>query len=159
MTSSIRSLAAAVAAGMVVLFLVLRMGSGGSEPPRTTATGPAIPERGTTAVAPAEGPAARPASAVPARSVSYAVATTELSGLPLSAVPGARLDIWVAWEPPITKVPDIRRLLTDVTLDKIAPPVLPEGPHVALLLVKPEQVRDLLYGDRYGALSVTMKPE
>lgn len=91
------------------------------------------------------------------RSLSYAIAVTELSGLSLATAPGTRLDLWVAWEPPITKVPDIRPLLTDVTLEKIAPPVLPDGPHVALLLVKPHQVRDLLYGDRYGALSVTTR--
>ncbi|MDP9068866.1 MAG: hypothetical protein M3N53_11060 [Actinomycetota bacterium] len=90
------------------------------------------------------------------RLVSYAVPATELDGLQLGLAPGSTVDIWVAWEPPITNAPEIHQLITGATVEKIVPPVLPDGPHVALLLVKPEQVTDLLYGDRYGALSVTM---
>lgn len=88
--------------------------------------------------------------------VSYAVAVNELHGLSPQAIPGTTLDIWVAWEPPVTKKPRIQPLLADVILEGIAPPVLPDGPHAALLLVPAGQISDLLYGDRYGSLSVTI---
>lgn len=88
--------------------------------------------------------------------VSYAVAVSELHGLPPNVAPGTRLEIWVAWEPPITKQPDIRPLLDDVLLEEISPPLLPDGPHVASLLVGRGQISDLFYGDRYGSLSVVV---
>lgn len=64
-------------------------------------------------------------------------------------------EVWVAWNPPIVKEPNIQLLLKGVTLDKIAPPVTPEGPYVALLLMSRADAREFLYATRYGALSVT----
>ena len=87
--------------------------------------------------------------------VSYALAVNELHGLPPNAAPGTKLEVWVAWEPPVVKRPTIDRLLDEVVLEEISPPFLPDGPHVAMLLVERERVSDLLYGDRYGSLSVT----
>lgn len=88
--------------------------------------------------------------------VSYAIALPELHGLPPQAAPGTELEIWVAWEPPVTEEPKIHRLLESVILEEIAPPLLPDGPHVAMLLVPRKGLSDLLYGDRYGALSVAI---
>jgi hypothetical protein len=86
----------------------------------------------------------------------YALAVPELKGLPGGAAPGTRLELWVAWDPPVTKEPRVQRLLKDVILDEIIPPVVPEAPATAILSVPAKSVPDLLYGDRYGALSATM---
>lgn len=88
--------------------------------------------------------------------VDYAIAVTELSGLSPDAAPGTLLDLWVAWDPPITDEPHVQPLLRSVRLTRIVAPVTPEGPAVALLSIRPSQVSDIIYGDRYGALSVTM---
>ena len=84
---------------------------------------------------------------------SYAVPLSELPGLSPEASPGTRLELWVAWEPPLTRKPQVRRLLGNVVLDGIVPPVTPQGPMTALLLVREDQTADLVYGDRYGSLS------
>ena len=87
---------------------------------------------------------------------TYAIPVPELAGLSSSAVPGTRLELWVAWDPPLTKSPKIQRLLRDVMLEKIVPPIVPEAPATAILSVPDRAVPDLLYGDKYGSLSVTM---
>jgi hypothetical protein len=92
------------------------------------------------------------------RRKTYAMAVPELAGLSSSAVPGTRLELWVAWDPPLTKSPKIQRLLKDVILEKIVPPTVPEAPATAILSVPERAVPDLLYGDKYGSLSVTMTP-
>jgi hypothetical protein len=87
---------------------------------------------------------------------TYAIAAAELRGLPPDAAPGTLLRIWVAWDPPITEAPEFRILLDSVVLEKLIPPIAPEGPVTALLSASPKRIADLLYGDRYGALSVTV---
>jgi hypothetical protein len=113
------------------------------------------PEPGDRSGDPSE-PAGR-ASDAPGRR-GYALAVPELKGLPGGAAPGTRLELWVAWDPPVTKEPRVQRLLKDVILDEIIPPVVPEAPATAILSVPAKSVPDLLYGDRYGALSATMLP-
>ncbi|MDP9227335.1 MAG: hypothetical protein M3P18_26510 [Actinomycetota bacterium] len=93
-----------------------------------------------------------------ARRRSYAIALSRLAGLPPDATSGTRLQLWVAWEPPITHKPRIQRLVTGVELDHIVPPVTPDGSAVALLEVPADQVPSLLYGDRYGSLSAVVTP-
>ncbi len=68
------------------------------------------------------------------------------------------MDLWVAWDPPITKSPRIQRLVSDVMLEKIVPPVTPDGPAAAILAIEVSEIGDLLYADRYGSLSVTLLP-
>ncbi len=87
---------------------------------------------------------------------SYAVALEELEGLPPDAAPGTELDLWVMWEPPITGTPKVQLLVEDVVLEKIVPAITPNGPDAAVLLLPHKKTRDLLYGDQYGALSVTL---
>lgn len=87
--------------------------------------------------------------------VDYAIAAAELSGLSPDTPPGTLLDLWVAWDPPITDEPQVQRLLRGVRLSRLVPPATPEGPEVALLSIRPSQVSDLIWGDRYGSLSVT----
>ena len=86
---------------------------------------------------------------------TYAVDISTLSGFPPDAEPGDLFDIWVAWDRRIVKGPNIQLLLEGVELERIAPPVTAQGPYVALFIVTRGQARDLLYGERYGALSVT----
>jgi hypothetical protein len=87
---------------------------------------------------------------------SYAVALEELPGLAPDAAPGTRLQLWVAWEPPIVRRPRIDLLLKDVVLARIVQPLSPRGRGTALLLLKPPQVSDVLYADRYGGLSAVV---
>lgn len=90
---------------------------------------------------------------------SYAVSANELQGLPFDSAPGTKLELWVAWEPPVTKGPRVQRLVEDVVLEKIAPPTVPNGPHTAILLVSPKRISDVIYGDLYGRLSAVVVPD
>ncbi|HEX2239804.1 MAG TPA: hypothetical protein VHJ82_01490 [Actinomycetota bacterium] len=87
---------------------------------------------------------------------TYALALPSLRGLPSDTPPGTPLKLWAAWEPPITKQPRIQVLIERVVLRAIVPPTDPGAPPTALLWVPVERIPDLLYGDRYGALSVTV---
>jgi hypothetical protein len=100
---------------------------------------------------PAVAPEAAPVS--PERQ-SYALSEADVTGLPPDAQPGTRLELWVAWDPPITKVPKLQRLLKDVVLERVIPGIVPEAPSTILLSVRAESVPDLLWADRYGNLSV-----
>ena len=85
---------------------------------------------------------------------SYAISITELQGFPSDAVPGTRFELWVAWDPPITPRPRFQRLVRDVVLERVIPPLTANGPTAAMLEVPEARISDLLYADRYGALSV-----
>jgi hypothetical protein len=89
---------------------------------------------------------------------TYAIALPELRGLPPNAAPGTQLDVWVTLDPPLTKGPRIQKLLKGVLLQEIAPPAVEGAPPVALLSVTTKHVVDLLWGDRYGDLSVVLLP-
>ena len=91
--------------------------------------------------------------------VSYAIATAELQGLPPDLPPGSTVDLWVTWQPPVTKRAKVRPLLEGVRLEKIAPPLLPDGPQAAILAVPAERISDLIWGDRFGALTVVVPPD
>jgi hypothetical protein len=88
----------------------------------------------------------------------YALPVAELSGLPGDAPPGTELELWVTWDPPLTKRPRLQRLIRRVVLEKMAPAVTPGGPNAAILLVPVEKLPDLVYADRYGDLSVGLLP-
>lgn len=68
------------------------------------------------------------------------------------------MELWVVWDQPITKGPKMQRLIPLVSLERIAPPVVEGASPVALLQVPPRDVPDLLWGDRYGTLSVVLLP-
>lgn len=86
----------------------------------------------------------------------YALGMHELSGFPLETPPGARMELWVAWDPPLTKAPKVRRLIRDVIVADIIPPLTPDGPTAVIVSVPTDRVPDLIYGDRYGDLSVVL---
>ncbi len=114
-------------------------------------------------VASSPAPSVSPAGTVEATAVDagvdptriYAVGLSELQGLSPDTPPGSTIDIWVAWDPPITKGPRVQRLLSGVTLEKIIEGATPEAPVTALLRIADAQSSDMIFGDRYGTLSVT----
>jgi hypothetical protein len=93
---------------------------------------------------------------VDAERFEYAIAVAELDGLPPDVEPGTVYDLWVTWEPPLVEQPDVQPLLRDVVLERVIPPIVPEGPTVAVLGIPRTKtaVRALVYGDQYGKLSV-----
>lgn len=88
--------------------------------------------------------------------VGYSIGAHDLQGLPPDAHPGQRLQMWVSWEPPIVEEPEVHMLIPEVTLTKLIPPVTPEGPVTALLSLKRKHVERLVWGNRYGRLSVVL---
>jgi hypothetical protein len=86
----------------------------------------------------------------------YALPVAELSGLPADAPPGTELELWVTWDPPVTEGPRLQRLIPRVVLEKIAPALTSDGPDAAILFVPQKKLPDLVYADRYGAISVAM---
>jgi hypothetical protein len=87
---------------------------------------------------------------------SYALLQNDLSGLPPDASPGTRLELWVAWDPPVTKNAKLQLLLRDVMLERIIPGVTSEAPSTVLLSIRSKDIADMLWADRYGALSVVV---
>jgi hypothetical protein len=87
---------------------------------------------------------------------SYAIGLQDLSGLPPDAAPGAPLELWVTWEPPVTREPRLEKLIGDVVLERTIPGAVPEAPVTVLLSVPADRVGDLIYADGYGRLSVVV---
>jgi hypothetical protein len=96
-----------------------------------------------------------PSDASPSRR-SYAVGLQDLDGFPPDAAPGARLELWVTWEPPVTDEPRLQKLIGDVVLERTIPGAVPEAPVSVLLSVPAERVGDLMYADAFGRLSVAL---
>jgi hypothetical protein len=84
----------------------------------------------------------------------YALSEVDVTGLPPDSPPGTRLELWVTWEPPVTREVKLQRLSRDVLLERIIPGLTPEAPSTILLSVRAEAVPDLLWADRFGGLSV-----
>lgn len=137
---------AVVAFGMLAA-LIMGIPSPG---PRTGSPSPAMYAEST--------PTPHPASGQGLENVrTYALAASDLAGLPAEVPSGTRIDLWVAWAPPVTKRPRVQRLLANLTIDKLVPGLGPSSSSV-ILAVPEGKVERLLYGDMYGALSATMIP-
>lgn len=150
MLSATRSLAIVAAVAGVLLAVVATKAR---ERPQEPA--PGVP------LAISDGAHSRPETAIPTPQtpdlVSYAFDVGELDGLPPNVTSGQKLDLWVTWEPPVTKRTVVQPLMKGIALEKVAPPVLPNGPAAALFLVPQARVGDLIWADRYGALSVVLQ--
>lgn len=159
----------AVAGGVVVVLLLLfwRAAAPVSHPsaPSEMATLPTTQQTASSLAVPSPGSEPARSASAPSPAISddrsaptrvYAVALPDLPGLPEDAKPGTSLELWVAWEPPVTKHPRIQRLATGVTLDRIVPPVVADGAPAALLRIPIKEMASVLYGDRYGALSAVI---
>lgn len=141
---------AAVAAGIVTLVAI-------APPPApvTPAASPAAgPLEATVAPSDASLPPSATSSPAPARRAPrlYALDAAELAGLPPDPVPGTRIDLWVAWEPPLTDEPQIERLVAGVAIAQVRPSVVAEGPTAIVVEVLPRDLRTLMFGDLYGRL-------
>jgi hypothetical protein len=87
--------------------------------------------------------------------VTYAFLLPELEGLPPSTSPGTEIEIWATWEPPLTKKLKVQRLIPRATVSKILPSIEP-GPPTVVLEIERRFIPDIMYGDRFGALSVVL---
>lgn len=116
------------------------------------------PGAGASPAGPVEAPDTAAEGAAPAVNDrrSYAIGLQDLPGLPPDAVPGARLELWVTWEPPVTREPRLQKLVGDVVLERTIPGPVPEAPVTVLLSVPADRVGDLIYADGYGRLSVVV---
>jgi hypothetical protein len=88
---------------------------------------------------------------------SYAFLLPELEGLPPDVEPGTAVEIWVTWEPPVTKKVQVQQLVPRATVDELIPSIEP-GPPTVMLSLERRHIPDLMYGDRYGALSTVILP-
>lgn len=86
----------------------------------------------------------------------YALSLPEVEGLPPNLDPGSRLELWVAWDPPLTKEPRIQKLVRGVVYERTIPAVVQGEPPTAMVLVPEDEVDELMYGDRYGSLSASL---
>jgi hypothetical protein len=86
---------------------------------------------------------------------SYAFLFPELEGLPPTTSPGTEIEIWATWEPPVTKRLKIQRLIPKATVTKILPSIEP-GPPTVVLELERRFIPDILFGDRFGKLSVVL---
>jgi hypothetical protein len=86
---------------------------------------------------------------------SYAFLMPELEGLPPTISPGTEIEIWATWEPPVTKRPKVQRLVPRAIVGKVIPSIEP-GPPTVVLEVERRFLPDIMFGDRFGALSVVL---
>jgi hypothetical protein len=89
---------------------------------------------------------------------SYAFLLPELEGLPRTTSPGTEIEIWATWEPPVTKRLKVQRLIPKATVSKILPSIEP-GPPTVVLELERRFIPDIMFGDRFGSLSVVLASE
>nr|MBA2599278.1 hypothetical protein [Actinomycetota bacterium] len=160
MSHRLKAVAPAVALALVASFVATAVVRGSA--PRVVPA--SLPDAGLgpspTAPSPPLDGALAPSSRASERAATraYAIATSELAGLPPDARPGAIFDLWVTWSPPVVEVVRIQKLIPGLILDEIVPPVTPSGAEAAIFLVPVKSMSDLLWADRFGELSVTGLP-
>lgn len=162
----VRNLALAVIVGALVAYLAAHVLFGSSskgawaDPPvgivGAASSDPSLPATGpgsTYGTSPSTAASHEPP---PTNTREHAFGLHELRGLPPDVAAGTPLEIWVAWDEAISEGPQIQRLVTKATLARFIQPLTPEGPIVAVLNIPLRWMADLLYGQRYGSLSVTI---
>jgi hypothetical protein len=86
---------------------------------------------------------------------SYAFLLPELKGLPATTAPGTVIEIWATWEPPVTKKLKVQQLIPRATVTKMIPSIEP-GPPTVMLEMERRYIPDMMYGDRFAALSTVI---
>ncbi|MGH2750315.1 MAG: hypothetical protein ACRDK3_05500 [Actinomycetota bacterium] len=89
---------------------------------------------------------------------NYAFHLPELDALPPTAAPGTEIEIWATWEPPVTRKLKVQRLIPRAVVDKVIPSIDP-GPPTVVLELERRFIPDIMYGDRFGSLSVVIISE
>ena len=156
-----RRLALTGGAGLVAAVVLWSLGPQETSPPSSNSgalvasppSSASLPIAGSSPMTPTDAASSIPTQPAPAVRRNYALGLHELDGLSPDVTPGSPLQIWVAWEPPLTRRSQIQLLLPDVLVVRIVPSVVPEGPTTVLISVPARDISDLLYGDRYGELS------
>ena len=90
--------------------------------------------------------------------VAYSVDIDEISGLAPTVAPGTTIELWVTWDRPLVTQPELQPVIRDAILEKIDPPVTPDGPTVATFLVTRKRLGHLMWADRYGNISAVALP-
>lgn len=88
--------------------------------------------------------------------VAYSIDLSEVAGLSPTVAPGSSVELWATWEKPVTRSPRLQRVVEDAILEKVSVPLTPDGPTVATFLITPREMDELLWADRYGAISATV---
>jgi len=86
--------------------------------------------------------------------------STMLTSRPLATAQIAttsEIEIWATWEPPVTKKLKVQQLIPLASVEKIIPSIEP-GPPTVMLSLERRAIPDLIYGERFGALSVVLDP-
>lgn len=156
----------AVGAFLITLYVTPSKPSVGPAtlPPSEVATGPplvegSLPESGEPAPAPADRTHAAPPEASDSPNLrAYAIPLIEVQGLPPDVAAGTRLELWVAWEPPITEKRRIQKLFGGARVGRVIEPTVAEAPTTVELLVPAEELPELLFADRHGALNAAVLP-
>ena len=86
----------------------------------------------------------------------YSIPLVELRGLPPDVKPGARIELWAAWEPPVTDKRRIQKLFAGARVGRVIPPTVAEAPTTIELLVPVDELPELLFADRHSALSAAV---
>lgn len=89
---------------------------------------------------------------------NYAFLLPELEGLPPNTRPGTEIEIWATWQPPVTKKLKVHQLVPRATVAEIIPSI-ERGPPTVMLQLERRFIPDLMYGDRFGALSIVLASE
>ncbi|HEX2026471.1 MAG TPA: hypothetical protein VHF25_00570 [Nitriliruptorales bacterium] len=153
-----KNLALAGGAMMVVGFVAVNTLVAPAAPTPSVVASPDVAAAQPAAV-PSPAPSSSVTSVTPGGSAtrrSYAIGLQDLAGFPPDAPPGARLELWVTWEPPVTQRPRLQKLIGDVMLERTIPGSVPEAPVSVLLSVPEDRVADLIYADGFGKLSVVL---
>ena len=155
MTTRTRRLALVGGGALVLGILIWSFLMPGSAPPSSTPRQDVVAPSVITSPAALASVAPSPLPSSSSRR-TYALGLHELAGIPNDTPPGTRIELWVTWEPPLTRDVRVQLLVKDVIVERLVPPVVPEGPTSALLSVRVRDIPDLLYGDRFGELSAVM---
>lgn len=156
---------AAGAAGVVLLGLNLLLPANSSKSDAAWADVPPTSAASFAPSAPAPIPAtaslpvSTPPAAVTPSLRTYAIAMSELSGLPPDVAPGTTVEIWATWDSG-QGMPGFQKVVDSALVERIAPPFL-EGasPVVLLQMGSKREFRDLVWAHRYGTLAAVLLPQ
>jgi hypothetical protein len=96
-----------------------------------------------------------PAAVDTAGRIAYSIDLDDIAGLSPTTAPGTAVELWATWSRPITKSPRLQRVVRDAVLERVIPPITPDGPTVATFLITEREIDELLWADRYGEISAT----
>ena len=106
----------------------------------------------------ASGPVTGPTEPVDTDLRAYAIPLVELQGLAPDVTAGTRVELWVAWDPPVTERVRVQKLFGGAQVGRVIPPTAAEAPTTIELLVPVREFPELLFADRHGALSAAVLP-